>query len=448
MFETATTDKLKTIWDNYLQSGRAVIDTKGIPFNNIDKSRKDAIVQVRKIIDAFETGSVNLYEFKTNLDSYNKQNNLWGFTAAKGQMFFNLLTKSSDGNIEKLTVLLKEVIKKPISLEDGLSKIKALYDYASQFKLKATDKRKVANPMSSAYFLSYFWQIHDATEWPIIYSSIIISFQQLGIWKDYDTPYENYKSFYYLNEEAKNVLGVCSGHEITNWDLEHALWNFSGATTVNSKEVKSKTQKSIPTSLPIMEEQKILNPGFELHEYVIPRVAKLVEAGIGGDKSSSAKGSEYEKLVGEVFKYLDFEVEMLGQGTGREPDAIIKFPEDHIAFIVDAKAYSSGYTLGTDDRAMREYINYYCPRLKQSGFNKIGFIIVSNSFKSDFSELINDITWTTDIKRFLLLTSEALLYLLAYKTKDKLALPQIIEAIISFHTVITKEKVIEEFGDY
>ena len=50
---------------------------------------------------------------------------------------------------------------------------------------------------------------------------------------------------------------------------------------------------------------------------------------------------------------------------------------------------------------------------------KIGFIIVSNSFKSNFDNFINEVTWTTDIKRFILLTSEALLYLLAYKTKDQ-----------------------------
>lgn len=170
--------------------------------------------------------------------------------------------------------------------------------------------------------------------------------------------------------------------------------------------------------------------------------------GASVEKKGSQKGSEFEKLVGEAFKYLNFEVEQLGQGTGREPDAIIKFPEEHIAFIVDAKAYASGYTLGTDDRAIKEYISYYCPKLKQGGFNKIGFIIVSNSFKTDLNDLINEITWTTDVKRFLQLTTEALLYLLAYKTKDKLTLSQIIETLITFNSVITKDRIIEEFGDY
>jgi len=133
---------------------------------------------------------------------------------------------------------------------------------------------------------------------------------------------------------------------------------------------------------------------------------------------------------------------------GREPDAIIKHPGEHIAFLVDAKAYSNGYTLGTDDRAIREYINYHCPKLKQGGVTKIGFIIVSNSFKSDLKELVNDITWTTDIKRFLLLSTKALLYLVAYKTKDKIPVTQIVEKLIAFDKIITKEMIIEKFEDY
>jgi hypothetical protein len=323
-----------------------------------------------------------------------------------------------------------------------------LYEYTLTFQQGADDKRKVANPMSSAYFLSYFWQIHDHEKWPIMYSSIIVSFQKLGIWNDQPTPYDNYEVFFELNEQIKKLLKQYTKRDITNWDLEHAFWNFSGTTSVNSKQPKAKASKIADSISEEIQETKILDPGFELHDYVIPRVSKLVELGASVDKSGSSKGSEFERLVAEAFKYLDFDVEVLGQGTGREPDAILKFPGEHIAFIVDAKAYASGYTLGRDDRAIREYINYYCPRLKQAGFNKIGFIIVSNSFRTDLKELINEITWLTEIKRFLLLTTDALLYLLAYKIKDKLSLSQIIETLIAFDTTVTKEKIIEEFGDY
>jgi hypothetical protein len=165
------------------------------------------------------------------------------------------------------------------------------------------------------------------------------------------------------------------------------------------------------------------------------------------DKSSSRKGSEFEQKVAQVFKFLEFDVEFLGQGKGRNPDAILRCREENTAFLVDAKAYSAGYSLGIDDRAIKEYIAYHCPKLQKEGYKKIGFIIVSNSFKSNFDSFVNDITWNTDIKRFILLTSEALLYLLAYKHKDLLSLPLIIENLIGCSNPVTAESVITEFDD-
>ena len=152
-------------------------------------------------------------------------------------------------------------------------------------------------------------------------------------------------------------------------------------------------------------------------------------------------------MVSEAFRLLDFEVEPMGQGSGRNPDAIIKYGEDHAAFIVDAKAYSEGYSLGIDDRAIREYINDYCPRLNREGLKKMGFIIVSNSFKSDLEDFISAITWTTDVKRFVLLTSEALLYLVAYRAKDNLATKTIIDFLVSTPSPIRVEQVMAEFDD-
>lgn len=96
---------------------------------------------------------------------------------------------------------------------------------------------------------------------------------------------------------------------------------------------------------------------------------------------------------------------------------------------------------------MKDYINHYCPKLKKEGIQRISFIIVSNAFKSDFAEYINDVTWKTDIKRFVLLSSDALLHLLAYRIKDQKTLSEIVEAIISLGTTISAQDVIQQFDD-
>lgn len=434
--------RIETIWDSYINSDQRVLDTKGNELPNIDESRNEAIVQLNEFIKTFTAGESDIYEFKTNVDSFNKRNNLWGFTATKGQMFFNQLVKSSEQNIDKLTTIIKSTISKPSNLKDAISKIDTLEKHCLAIFTKAKDKRKVPNPGSVGYFLSYFWQIHDYQSWPIMYTSLTNAFQELEIWEEKSSQREYYEFFFNLNEEIKSILKEHANKEISNWDAEHAFWKFKGNPN------KPLAKKKEPVIVTVQEETKLrITANFELSDYLIPKVSRLIELGNETEKSSSAKGSEYEKLVAEIFKQLDFEVEVLGQGSGRNPDAIIKLREENTAFLIDAKAYSNGYSLGVDDRAIKEYINFYCPKLQKEGYKKIGFIIVSNSFKSNFDSFINEITWNTDIKRFILLTSEALLFLLAYKTKDRLSLSTMIESIIGFGNPVTSQNIIEEFDD-
>lgn len=445
MISQASKKQIIDIWDNYIASNREILDTKGNILEGIDSQRVKAIIQIKGIINDFFSAKTDVYQFKTYLDSYNKQNNLWGFTAVKGQMFFNQLVRNSDSNIDQFTNVLKSCIKEPKNLKDALEKIDILEKYCENIFLKAKDKRKAPNPKSVGYFLSYFWQIHNAEEWPVLFSSIIIAYTDLGIWTEPPTQKESYQLFFNLNEEIKDILKTHTGRKISNWDAEHSFWSFRKVTSTGGKSEKEKKTKAHSEE---PQEEVVFKPNFELGDYLIPKVSRLIEIGNANDKPGSAKGSEFEKMVSEIFKLLDFEVDYLGQGTGRNPDAVIKFREENTAFIVDAKAYTGGYTLGVDDRAIKEYISHYCPKLIKDGYKKIGFIIVSNSFKSNIDVFINDITWNTDIKRFLLMTSEALLYLLAYKTKDKLTLSSIVESIIGFSNVITSQKVIEEFDDF
>lgn len=445
------TDKqlqIKNIWDNYIKSNQLVVDTKGKELVNIDDSRRAAIVELQRFINDFQSDSINIYEFKTNIDSFNKRNNLWGFTATKGQMFFNQLVKNSEVNIAQLVNILKDCIKEPFDLNDALNKISKLEKYCIEIYSKAKDKRKVPNPGSVSYFLSYFWQVQNADKWPILYTSLINAYTELELWEETTSQVKAYEYFFNLNEEIKKILSEYTGVAKSNWDAEHAFWNFKGNP---NKQIISTTKKESKTSvveIEIEEEKSItVTASFELSDYLIPKVSKLIELGAETEKSSSSKGSAYEKLVAEIFKQLDFEVEILGQGSGRNPDAILRHREENTAFIVDAKAYSNGYSLGVDDRAIKEYINHYCPKLQKEGYKKIGFIIVSNSFKSNFDSFINEITWNTDIKRFILLSSEALLYLLAYKTKDRIQPSTIIETLVSLCNPIEAKDIIQEFDD-
>jgi hypothetical protein len=318
MIDKYKVNKIEAIWDNYIKTEKRVLDTKGNELPNIDESRLQAIVELKSIVEQFQIGAINIFEFKTNIDSFNKRNNLWGFTATKGQMFFNQLVKYSEAQIEKLTKILKECILKPSNLNNALEKIDTLENYCLAIFNKAKDKRKAPNPGSVGYFLSYFWQIQDHSAWPILYTSLINAYIELEIWEEKSSQKESYSYFYQLNQEIKKHLKDYTKKEISNWDAEHAFWNFKGNP---NKPVPKKKEPKIA----IVEEETVIsiNASFELSDYLIPKVAKLIELGSQTDKSASSKGSDYEKLVAEIFKQLDFEVEILGQGSGRNPDAIL-----------------------------------------------------------------------------------------------------------------------------
>ena len=425
MLSTAATSQIITIWKNYLESNRVVFDTKGKRIDEIDGRRISAIKDLKQIIQGFMDGKINVSEFKTTIDSYNKKNNLWGFTATKGQMFFNQILKCDDKEIPRVTEILRLVIAEPKDLNEALSKISTLEKYTSDRFKQADDKRKSPNPKSTSYFLSYFWQIADNEKWPIAYTSIINAFTKLELWNEPVSQREAYQEFFRLNEEVKAVISKHTDKSISNWDTEHAFWGFVGKPIV----IYKKTKTSLAEESQEVEDTQEIQANFDLFDYVVPKVATLIKLGEEDTKSSSQKGSEFEKMVCDVFKLLDFDVEVFGQGTGRNPDAIVRHRKENIAFIVDAKAYSKGYSLRTDDRAIKEYINYHCPKLQDDGYRKIGFIIVSNSFRDDLSSFVSDVTWNTDIKRLILLTSDALLHLLAYKTRDKLVISDIISCL-------------------
>jgi len=442
--------KIIDIWDKYIADNKKVQDTKGRDMGDIDNDRREASVALNHYINDYLKNKIDLGTFKTNVDSFNKQNNLWGFTSIKGQMFFNLLLKTchTEDDEKKLSKLIKKSLKEPENLQDALKSIEILYNHCKKLYEQAPDKRKVPNPGSITYFLSYFWQIQNSAEWPIMYSSMIVSFTDIGLWAAEDTPMADFEKFYNLNSEIKKLLSVHTKRNISNWDAEHSLWNFRTITTYTKKEKEKKSSEvgSVPSTT--KEETEIVyKASFNIYDYVIPAVAKLIELGNATGKSASAKGAEFERTVSDVFDQLGFDVEYLGQGKGSNPDAVIRYRREHTAFLVDAKAYTDGYSPGRDDRAFRDYIRDWCPKLIDEGIKKIGFIIVSNSFNSTLGTVINDLTWNTDIKRFILFETEALLHLIAFKNRHKLELSQIISQLVGLGNVIRTQDIIQQFDD-
>lgn len=92
-------------------------------------------------------------------------------------------------------------------------------------------------------------------------------------------------------QEAVNPIGKPNTH-------------FGTSKEIQIKQCKSKQKKENKTAVVEIEEEKSITvtASFELSDYLIPKVFKLIELGAKTEKSSSSRGSAYEKLVAEIFK--------------------------------------------------------------------------------------------------------------------------------------------------
>ncbi|MGF7039734.1 hypothetical protein [Mucilaginibacter lappiensis] len=270
--------KIYNVWEDYIGAKRAIYDLKGNSYKNIDfdNKRLDAIKDIKTILSLFYDGSYDLATFKTTLDGYNKRNNFWGFPAAKGQMYFNLLTKASQGKLDALTELLKDVIKEPVDINDAIKKIERLELFTIKLSEISSDKRKSPNPSSVGYFLSYFWQICNPIKWPIIYTSIIESFKALNFGGDENGQSLNYKKFFLINEDIKRFLSIKVNENLTNWDIEHCFWYFKGRPQTEPSTI----QIADPNSLNDLKNEPLsIKANFNIYDYIIPKVSKLIEIG-------------------------------------------------------------------------------------------------------------------------------------------------------------------------
>ena len=89
------------------------------------------------------------------------------------------------------------------------------------------------------------------------------------------------------------------------------------------------------------------------------------------------------------------------------------------AIILDAKARSHGYVLGTEDRKFLEYACKQGSELRAQGFDNIYFVVVGPSFKDgDLVRLAESLT-ESPIRNVNLITASALMSLVEDSVRDR-----------------------------
>ena len=374
--------------------------------------------ELKPLLRDYLSGQVNLTEFKTKVDGINKRNEFWGFKGVKGQMFFNMVVNVAD-DPAKCDQEIKTAIRVPLNEDAASGQIKTFCNYVSgigEHHLESGGtKAGRPKPGSVPFFLSYFWQIQERNVWPVFYTNSVNTMTDMNLWVPTGEPGNDYLTYKHIHEELGEVFTKESGNHFGLYEVEHVFW-FKGGNPFggNKPLVREDTHVEMPQSptIPITQETILRLP----ESYVPPIIAALPrmarnEAPLREAAKASGTSLEraFEKSINAAFTVLGYETKLLGQGQGRVPDGQALNLDDSYAILWDGKVRGESYNMGTDDRAVKEYVTTQSRELKKRrGLRNIYYLIVSSKFGDDYEDAIRSLKMETDVNEVCLVEADAL----------------------------------------
>lgn len=410
----ADDQQLVRVWEAFEDNNFRMKDSQGevVTMEEADQRREERLPVLRDLIEDFLDGDRPHSDFKSEIDGQNKRFPHWGFKGMNGMMFFNMLYSSTgEERQDELADLLRSLIQPPADRSEAKEKIRSLEGFVERLRNEADDLRKAPRPGSIPYFLSYFWQVHEPDRHPIYYTSMVNALSDLAIWEPAGDLADSYAEFWNLNEEMRDALAEHTGREIHLWTVEHVFWYWQQRDEFDDDSEPTGETTQV-TTLP--------------DSYIPPIVSILPDLAENTDEiqdivdgTGHSVETLFENRLARAFRMVGFEVEEMGQGSGRNPDGIAKDHMHNYAIIYDAKSRRNGYSIGTsDERQFQDYINREVPSLRAQGFRNIYFAVLSGEFTDNGRDAIRTLKITTDIQEVRLIEVEALLILLENRLRD------------------------------
>ena len=385
--------------------------------------------ELKPLLADYLAGEVLLADFKSKVDGINKRNELWGFKGIKGQMFFNMVVNVAD-DAEECDQELKSALAVPANDQIASSRIKTFLSYVKRLgeQWVGGGNTRYGTPKigSVPFFLSYFWQIQNRAEWPVYYTNAVQTMADLNIWQPSEDVAEDYLTFKRIHEVLANLFSEASKRSFGLYDVEHVFW-FKGGNPYDIVKAEQKTAEPLlvkpVTKAPASAEHDRLPESYVPPIVaILPAMARheewLVEA---AKRSGTSLERAFEKNIDSAFTILGYETKLLGQGQGRVPDGRALALDDNYAILWDGKVRVNSYSMGTDDRTIRQYITTQSRELSRR-YRNIYYVIVSSSFADDFDDTIASIKMETEVSEVILLEAEALVTIVEAKLRAPLQL--------------------------
>jgi hypothetical protein len=263
---------------------------------------------------------------------------------------------------------------------------------------------------------------------------------------------EAYIEYVRLHFALRDMFSAETSRRFTLYDVEHVWWYLGKVKQATA----SATERNIPPN-PAKGFGAVATVTLLPDSYVPPIVGAIPSLAVNDDQlEAAAKASgtsiarALEKSINAAFTILGYETQLLGQGKGRVQDGLATAVDYSYAILWDAKARQSGYSMGTDDRVIREYITEQSRELKKKRhFRNLYYFIISSTFTDDFDELIQGLKMDTDISEVCLVESDAFVAMVDAKLRDpnQLSLgPDGLQRLFCKSGILTSSLVREELG--
>jgi len=439
----------------YLQAPQ--VPDEGVDGADLDRHRAALIEsELKPLIQSYFDRSSDLAGFKSKIDGLNKRNPFWGFKGIKGQMFFNMLVNVAD-DPQECDQEIKSAIALPANEQMASSRMKTFASYVQrlgeQWVSAGNTRHGCPKPGSIPFFLSYFWQIQDRDTWPVYYTSSVNAMVDLNLWQPSGDLADDYMTYKRLHEELARLFAANAGRAFHLYDVEHVFWFKAGNPYVAAQAEESPTaehDRRPQAGAAAADDSARLPEGYVPPIVaILPRIATH-EPGLDevARRSGTTLERAFEKYIDAALTMLGYDTKLLGQRQGRVPDGVAVAMDESYAILWDGKIRSGGYSMGTDDRTIREYVTTQSRELKRRrSLRNIYYAIVSSTFADDFDDAIRSMKMETDVNEVVLIEAEALVAMVDAKLRSPLQVtlgPDGFQRLFSSSGILSAAVVIEQ----
>ena len=117
----------------------------------------------------------------------------------------------------------------------------------------------------------------------------------------------------------------------------------------------------------------------------------------------------FERKCADAFRALGFRVRALGQGKGRTADCLALARQERYAVIIDAKARTNTFVLGTEDRKLLEYVKRHSDDLRREGIERVYLCVVSSGFREKDTDTLHQALTGSGLHGWSLWSAEVLM---------------------------------------